>query len=412
MATQTLPESSLATTETNTAAKYVFSFGGGKADGNGKMKDDLGGKGAGLAEMTNIGVPVPPGLDGRSLRAVGNSDASANDPGSYFEALNANLTRGWAPLKGFVYGQRKLIDLPIPELYDVAADSGETRNLYAAQRDQARDLETRLDRVTAGVAAAAPSTVDADAAARLRSLGYVVGSAPKPSRAYTAADDPKRLVHLNAALDDAAAMWSRGEGARAIETLRAVVRERPDLTVANDRLAFILRASGRIGDAVAVLDQAARAGLADRPLMRSLGSMLRDAGDLRRSAAVLEPLVHDDPSDLESSDALGQTYARMGRGPQAEVMFRRVLAASPNGAATWNNLGALYLTENRAADAIEALSRAITINPDLATAYNGLGVAYAREGQMDRAVEQWRKALALRPDFADARFNLERAGRR
>src|ERR1700724_4528616 len=62
MATQTLPETSLATTEKNTATKYVFSFGGGKADGNGKMKDDLGGKGAGLAEMTNAGLPVPPGF--------------------------------------------------------------------------------------------------------------------------------------------------------------------------------------------------------------------------------------------------------------------------------------------------------------------------------------------------------------
>ncbi len=61
MATQTLPET-LGTTEKNSATKYVFSFGGGKADGNGKMKDDLGGKGAGLAEMTNAGLPVPPGF--------------------------------------------------------------------------------------------------------------------------------------------------------------------------------------------------------------------------------------------------------------------------------------------------------------------------------------------------------------
>jgi pyruvate, orthophosphate dikinase len=44
------------------ATKYVYSFGGGRADGNGKMKDDLGGKGAGLAEMTNAGLPVPPGF--------------------------------------------------------------------------------------------------------------------------------------------------------------------------------------------------------------------------------------------------------------------------------------------------------------------------------------------------------------
>ncbi|MCD6399303.1 pyruvate, phosphate dikinase [candidate division WOR-3 bacterium] len=42
--------------------KYVYFFGEGKADGNIKMKNILGGKGAGLAEMTNIGVPVPPGF--------------------------------------------------------------------------------------------------------------------------------------------------------------------------------------------------------------------------------------------------------------------------------------------------------------------------------------------------------------
>jgi pyruvate,orthophosphate dikinase len=48
------------TTETTT--KYVYSFGGGKADGHGRMKDILGGKGAGLAEMTNAGLPVPPGF--------------------------------------------------------------------------------------------------------------------------------------------------------------------------------------------------------------------------------------------------------------------------------------------------------------------------------------------------------------
>ncbi len=42
--------------------QYVFFFGGGKAEGNGKMKEDLGGKGAGLAEMTNAGLPVPPGF--------------------------------------------------------------------------------------------------------------------------------------------------------------------------------------------------------------------------------------------------------------------------------------------------------------------------------------------------------------
>ena len=42
--------------------KYVYTFGDGKADGDGKMKPLLGGKGANLAEMTRIGLPVPPGF--------------------------------------------------------------------------------------------------------------------------------------------------------------------------------------------------------------------------------------------------------------------------------------------------------------------------------------------------------------
>src|SRR5712671_3328284 len=61
MATITLPEADLQESKKSTT-KYVYFFGGGKADGNGKMKDDLGGKGAGLAEMTNAGLPVPPGF--------------------------------------------------------------------------------------------------------------------------------------------------------------------------------------------------------------------------------------------------------------------------------------------------------------------------------------------------------------
>ncbi len=69
MATTTLPDTEIMETKTKdtkpmkaAAVKYVYFFGGGKADGNGEMKDVLGGKGAGLAEMTNAGLPVPPGF--------------------------------------------------------------------------------------------------------------------------------------------------------------------------------------------------------------------------------------------------------------------------------------------------------------------------------------------------------------
>src|SRR5579883_1107433 len=43
-------------------SQYVYMFGGGTADGDGTMRDLLGGKGSGLAEMSRAGVPVPPGF--------------------------------------------------------------------------------------------------------------------------------------------------------------------------------------------------------------------------------------------------------------------------------------------------------------------------------------------------------------
>jgi len=49
-------------TKSETKTQYVYFFGAGAAEGNGKLRDTLGGKGAGLAEMTNAGLPVPPGF--------------------------------------------------------------------------------------------------------------------------------------------------------------------------------------------------------------------------------------------------------------------------------------------------------------------------------------------------------------
>ncbi len=42
--------------------KWVYSFGAGEADGSADMRTLLGGKGANLAEMSNLGLPVPPGF--------------------------------------------------------------------------------------------------------------------------------------------------------------------------------------------------------------------------------------------------------------------------------------------------------------------------------------------------------------
>src|ERR1700726_1729523 len=133
-------------------------------------------------------LPVPPGLPGRSLLAPA---PPAGAVSSYFEALSASLTRGWAPLRGTLRDRQKMIDLPLPELYDLRDDPGEQRNRYDRDRPTARALAAQLPAESAWPPA--KGKVSSEEAARLGSLGYLTATASHAG-AYTVADDPKRLV--------------------------------------------------------------------------------------------------------------------------------------------------------------------------------------------------------------------------
>ena len=102
MATTTMPETGIKR-EPKSSIKYVYFFGGGNAEGNGKMKDDLGGKGAGLAEMTNAGLPVPPGftIQTEGCREYMRQNAVSRDVDEQMEAALSRLEQ----LQGQKLGQ-------------------------------------------------------------------------------------------------------------------------------------------------------------------------------------------------------------------------------------------------------------------------------------------------------------------
>jgi len=355
-----------------------------------------------------LGLPLAEPVDGRSTRPLVGADREAAAPDSYFEALNANLTRNWAPLTGLVSGGMKLVDLPIPELYDLLADPHEQHNVYTRHGDAAHGLERRLDSLSATRSSAAPATVDRETEQRLRSLGYVVAPALRPARTFTPRDDPKNLVGLQDHVDEALGRLKQGDANGAERLLRSVIDERPDFTIARERLAYIYHETGRLAEAIAALEAASRASPTDAEVLATLGEYLQHANQLDRSAAVLETALRLNPSAADVHEKLGVTYTRLRRFADAEREFRSVLAVDPGSPTTYNNLGSMFLTAGRNREAIDALTRAVALDHALANAHNGLGVAYAREGDLRRAVEEWNEAVRLRPDLTDARENLQR----
>ena len=118
---------------------------------------------------------------------------------TYFEALSASLTRGWAPLDGVVVDSMKYIELPIPELYDLNADPAELKNLASSEPARVEELRSRLQQLRGPRAAVAADPESRETRERLQSLGYVAGNRSGARTAFTEADDPKRLIALRCA---------------------------------------------------------------------------------------------------------------------------------------------------------------------------------------------------------------------
>ena len=81
------------------AKRYIYAWGDGTAEGNGKMKDLLGGKGAGLAEMTLAGLPTPPGFT-ITTEACNDYFASGKQlPAGLWDDVLAAMKRGRGALR-------------------------------------------------------------------------------------------------------------------------------------------------------------------------------------------------------------------------------------------------------------------------------------------------------------------------
>jgi arylsulfatase A-like enzyme/Flp pilus assembly protein TadD len=353
-----------------------------------------------------LGIDPPAPVDGRSLRAFLRAPSKYEARDSYFEALNPHLTRDWAPLRGVVRGPYKFIDLPIPELYDLAADPKEETNVVSGRAALASELREVLERELEGAAPLQPSA-DEETMKRLESLGYLVApTAAKRKESYSPDDDPKRLIAFVGLHDQASDLFRQGRTEESLALLRDLLEKQPRSSFAYQKLAYTLHQLGRTKEAVGVLEEAVSRGVADLSLLALLGSYLMEVSDFSRALPLLEGLVADHPEFAEAHNYLGVAYARTGRAEDAEREFARVVELDPSSASAENNLGSLALARGDGVGAIRHLERALELDPSSASASNGLGVARAQAGDLDGAIAAWRRAVELSPSQYEALFNL------
>jgi arylsulfatase A-like enzyme len=285
-----------------------------------------------------VGVPSPAEVHGRSLLPFIDASDGARADGRWLslESEFGYNAYGWAPLEGLTDGRLKWIGAPSPELYDLSADPGETRNLEESRPDDAdrlrrlRTASAQPDRRADPPGGASPSA-EAERLDRLSGLGYVAATA-RPPADDRPLPDPKRVIGTLDLINHAREALAAGRYDEAVRVLQSVRDQSPDSLSALVLQGSALLQSARPGEALAPLRRAAELSPANADVRYNLGLALLGSGDdagaeaAWRATIALAPRYHDAVANLVD---LLQSSGRSSEGERALREGRRRGLESP-----------------------------------------------------------------------------------
>ncbi len=360
-----------------------------------------------------LAVKKPAGLQGRSLTPLLRGGKRTAES-IYFEALDAHINRGWAPLRGFIREGKKFMDSPIPEFYDLEKDFGETSNLASStdldpyKKDMADFLEK-----TRAPAEPAARTTDRATREKLRSLGYVAAPVSQVKTSYGPGDDLKTLLPFEQRLQLAAERKETGRIAESVKVLEDIIRERPDFINAYFRLSEVYSSQNLLEESLGTLERGFRANDRNFSMLVVYGIVLINSGRYEKGIEIMKEAVSLFDRDAEVWNYLGVAYWRTGDFEKGKAHFEMALELDPDDALYNGNMGAFYvataLKTRSAADVERSLpyfEKAIAADPALASSYNGYGGALRILGRTDEAVANWERAVELNPKFDFPVYNL------
>ncbi|HKR66561.1 MAG TPA: sulfatase-like hydrolase/transferase, partial [Thermoanaerobaculia bacterium] len=353
-----------------------------------------------IASLAN--APFTTAVDGRDLSSALREHREPTSADLYAET-EYPAVYGWSPLAAMRRGDFKYIAAPAPELYDVAKDPGETRNVLTDERRVMRALEAGVKAMRAQAVAAPASAPDAETMAKLASLGYV-GGLPA-TRSDAARPDPKVMVPLFRKFEEATWATTDQRLDEAAAILEDLVKKDPPNPVFRGSLAKVERRRGRASHAIELYREAIAYAPDDPQSWYNLASAFQEAGDMKHAADAASEALRRDTKNADAHNVLGIAYSAQGDPARAMDEFQKAIAIDPRNARAYNNAGNVARAMRRDAEAEQAYQKALALAPTYADPLNGLGALEIDRNRPRVAVAYFDRALQLAPGSLDARLN-------
>jgi tetratricopeptide (TPR) repeat protein len=277
-------------------------------------------------------------FDGKSLVSSEEKD-KAPDRALYLESLTGYESFGWSPLAGIISGGYKYIEAPEPELYDMAKDPHELKNI-------------------------APSAVKKTAEMKEKLFAFLAQRRPQLIGLLDNGPDPKSKADVLTPYLLVTRYLKDKDAAFLLKTYRQLLEKDPK-------------------------NKAFRLAIAQLYLR----------GDRPFSAEeYLAPLTADYPEFAAGWSLLGEAYSKQGKADNAIASFEKVIALQPNSPAALNNLAWLYAQKGEyLSRALRYAQQANELVKNYPSFMDTLAEVHYRMGEKDKAKEILKKALSLDP---------------
>jgi arylsulfatase A-like enzyme/TolA-binding protein len=332
--------------------------------------------------LAALGFEIPAQVQGRNLlpSLQGKPGESDGNRSLYGETFLPRLHFNWSELRGVENTKYHFIDAPRPELYDLASDPGETRNLLSEKKAVAEEMRVKLAGLireySAGKEMAEKTGLDPALMERLKSLGYAgFSGGGDPTITNRALPDPKDRVATYELISDAIADSQHGRYPESIEKLKTALATEPQSVAAH----------------------------------YLLGLNYYRLKMFPESVDELQKVVQASPDYALAVFNLGMAQAHAGQIEAAIVTLQRTLQLDATNFEAAFNLGVAYLQEKQLEPAAQAFRQSVTINPEFARGHRALGETLLYQSKLDESISELRQAIALAPQEPGVHASLARA---
>ncbi len=366
-----------------------------------------------LTELARVKAPAQ--VQGQSLVSLARGGDEHATP-IYAETVYPRRRFGWSALRVLRDGPWKVIESSEPELYDVASDARENRDLSSARNDvlrralhRLRETSTKLAR---GAASPRPSGADAESRAKLAALGYVSGASRAGGTPDAQLPSPRKKIHRFNELTRARTELALRHFGEAEAQLRELARAEPGMLEAHVALGELYLRSREPEKSSAAFRNALELTSDDPSLIAALATAELQSARPAEAVKIIDAARAAHPNEPRLHFVAGRARLALGDVANAKRELEAMLRVNDRAAAAYVELAGIAIAEDDHKRAETLALKALQIDPRARGARLFLAQALDHEGRPSEAWRQAQLELESWPDdFRPAHYLAELAAR-